>query len=130
MAFSEKLIEARKKACLSQQQLSRLSGISQQAISKLENGKSSPSEYTMRQLAAALHIPLSELIDEKKEEMDQADWLMQDVLHRVHHLSEPALTRLSDLLNSICRICSASCAASRSVHCEIRLISSAFIMHF
>ena len=47
-----------------------LSGISQQAISKLENGKSSPSEYTMRQLAAALHIPLSELIDENKEEMD------------------------------------------------------------
>ena len=101
MAFSEKLIEARKKACLSQQQLSRLSGISQQAISKLENGKSSPSEYTMRQLAAALHIPLSELIDENKEEMDQADWLMQDVLHRIHRLSEPALTRLSDFLTGL-----------------------------
>lgn len=101
MAISEKLIEARKKACLSQQQLSRLSGISQQAISKLENGKSSPSEYTMRQLATALHIPLSKLIDENKEEMDQTDWLMQDVLHRIHHLSEPALTRLSDFLTGL-----------------------------
>ena len=69
MSFSEKLIEARKRACLSQQHLSRLSGVSQQAISKLENGKSSPSEYTMRQLATALHIPLSKLIDENKEEI-------------------------------------------------------------
>ena len=55
----------------------------------------------MRQLAAALHIPLSELIDENKEEMDQTDWLMQDVLHRIHHLSEPALTRLSDFLTGL-----------------------------
>ena len=55
----------------------------------------------MRQLAAALHIPLSELIDENKEEMDQADWLMQDVLHRIHRLSEPALTRLSDFLTGL-----------------------------
>ncbi len=101
MSFSEKLIEARKRACLSQQHLSRLSGVSQQAISKLENGKSSPSEYTMRQLAAALHIPLSELIDENKEEMDETDWLMQDVLHRIHRLSEPALTRLSDFLTGL-----------------------------
>ena len=30
--------------------------------------------------------------------MDQTDWLMQNVLHRIHHLSEPALTRLSDFL--------------------------------
>ena len=67
----------------------------------MENGKSSPSEFTMRQLAAALHIPLSELIDENKEEMNQTDWLMQDVLHRVHHLSEPALARLSDFLTGL-----------------------------
>jgi len=102
LSFSEKLIIARKNACCSQQQLSKLSGISQQAISKLENGKSSPSEYTMRQLAAALHIPLSELIDDHEEEKsDQADWLRQDVLHRVHDLSEPALIRLSDFLKGL-----------------------------
>ena len=101
MSFSENLIEARKRACLSQLDLSRLSGVSQQAISKLENGKSSPSEYTMRQLAAALHIPLIELIDENKEETDRTDWLMQNVLHRIHHLSEPALARLSDFLTGL-----------------------------
>ncbi len=102
MSFSEKLVMARKRACYSQQQLSKLSGISQQAISKLENGKSSPSEYTMRQLAAALQIPLTELIDDHVEEkVDPADWLRQDVLYRVHHLSEPALTRLSDFLKGI-----------------------------
>ena len=33
--------------------------------------------------------------------MDQTDWLMQDVLHRIHHLSEPALTRLSDFLTGL-----------------------------
>ena len=101
MSFSEKILAARKRAGLSQQHLSRLSGISQQAISKLESGKSSPSEYTMRQLASALHIPLSELIDENEEETDQTNWLMQDVLHRVHRLSEPSLTRLSDFLTGL-----------------------------
>lgn len=103
MSFSEKLVKARKRACYSQQQLSRLSGISQQAISKLENGKSSPSEYTMRQLATALHIPLTELIDdhEVEEIADPANWLKQDVLHRVHLLSEPALVRLSDFLKGL-----------------------------
>ncbi len=68
----------------------------------MENGKSSPSEYTMRQLAAALHIPLSELIDDHEEDKaDPADWLRQDVLHRVHLLSEPALVRLSDFLKGV-----------------------------
>jgi len=101
LSFSEKLVKARKRACYSQQQLSKLSGISQQAISKLESGKSSPSEYTMRQLAAALHIPLSELIEDHEEEVSPQDWLRQDVLYRVHHLSEPALVRLSDFLKGL-----------------------------
>ena len=102
MSFSEKLIIARKRACYSQQQLSALSGISQQAISKLEKGKSSPSEYTMRRLAAALHIPLAELIDEQEEEKTgPEDWLRQDILHRVHQLSEPGLVRLSDFLKGL-----------------------------
>lgn len=69
----------------------------------MENGKSSPSEYTMRQLATALHIPLTELIDdhEVEEIADPANRLKQDVLHRVHLLSEPALVRLSDFLKGL-----------------------------
>ena len=38
---------------------------------------------------------------ENKEEMDQTDWLMQNVLQRIHHLSEPALIRLSDFLTGL-----------------------------
>ena len=52
-------------------------------------------------IRACIWVFISELIDENKEEMDQTDWLMQNVLHRIHHLSEPALTRLSDFLTGL-----------------------------
>ena len=48
-----------------------------------------------------LHIPLSELIEDHEEEVSPQDWLRQDVLYRVHHLSEPALVRLSDFLKGL-----------------------------
>lgn len=102
MAFSESLIKARKLAGLSQLQLSQKSGISQQAISKLEKGKSSPSEYTMKQLAAALHVSVTELLEEnKKEPADQNSELLNSAIRRVQFLSDPALARLSDFLDGL-----------------------------
>lgn len=102
MSFAEQLINARKMRHLSQQQLARRSGVSQQAISKLEAGRSSPSEYTIRQLATALRIPLSELLeDNEKKPTAEGDGLKSDIINRIQLLSSPALDRLSDFLDGL-----------------------------
>lgn len=103
MSFAEQLVRARKMRHFSQTQLAIRSGISQQAISNLETGKSSPSEYTIRQLAAALRIPLSELLEDDKIKTPTAegDGLMSDIINRIQALSDPALGRLSDFLDGL-----------------------------
>ena len=102
MSFAEQLINARKMRHLSQQQLAQRSGVSQQAISKLETGRSSPSEYTIRQLATALRIPLSELLeDNEKKPTAEGDGLKSDIINRIQLLSSPALDRLSDFLDGL-----------------------------
>lgn len=103
MPFSVQLIRARKMRKLSQQQLANRSGISQQAISKLETGKSSPSEYTIRQLAAALRIPMAALLEEgqTKNPTAESDGVLEDIIDRVKHLQRQALDRLSDYLEGL-----------------------------
>ena len=99
--FAEQLIRARKMRHFSQQQLAQRSGISQQAISKLESGKSSPSEYTIRQLAAALRVPMSALLEEEKLPTAEGDGLKTDIINRIQQLPDPALSRLSDFLEGL-----------------------------
>ena len=101
MSFAENLIRARKNARYSQQQLSARSGISQQAISKLENGKSSPSIYTTQRLATALRISIHDLLDENPPTPEEDNALRTDIMNRVQLLSEPVLVRLSDFLDGI-----------------------------
>lgn len=104
MDFSERLIKARKRAHLTQLQLSQRSGISQAGISKLENGNSSPSEYTMRQLAAALRIPLSDLLEDGPKEKPataEGDELMSEIISRVQVLPDQYLEPLSAFLDGL-----------------------------
>ena len=86
-----------------QQQLAMRSGISQQAISKLEKGKSSPSEFTIRQLAAALRVPMTVLLEDGQTKMPTAegDGLMEDIINRIQQLPDPALDRLSSFLDGL-----------------------------
>lgn len=102
MSFAENLIRIRKLAHMTQQQLAYRSNVSQQAISKLESGKSSPSEYTIKQLAAALRVPAADLIsDDIKIPTEESDRLMQEIITRIQYLPDPALTRLTDFLDGI-----------------------------
>jgi len=103
LAFADQLIQARKLRRFSQQQLAMRCGISQQAISNLETGKSSPSEYTIRQLSAALRVPMSALLEEgqiKKPTAEDGE-LMADIINRVRNLPDPALDRLSCFLDGL-----------------------------
>ena len=51
-------IEARKKSNLTQSQLSKISGIKQPNIAKLENGTRSPQVYTLLKLLVAMGYTL------------------------------------------------------------------------
>ena len=63
MGFSSNLKAARERAHLSQRELAKQSGVSQQAISVIEKGERSPSEATMKMLADALGCSVADLMN-------------------------------------------------------------------
>lgn len=62
MSIGQNIKNARKNKGLSQKQLGELLGVSQAAIGQFENEKSTPKLETLEKIAAALNIPVSELI--------------------------------------------------------------------
>lgn len=58
MAVVQAMIDARKKAGLTQQQLAERTGIAQSDISKLETGTGNPSVRTLQRLAAGMDMVL------------------------------------------------------------------------
>ena len=56
-----RLRELRLRSALSQEDLARLSGLSQVSISRLETGITMPRPSTLRKLAIALDVPPTEL---------------------------------------------------------------------
>ena len=62
-ASSQAVLAARANAGISQQELSKLTGIDQSDISKIERGVSNPSVATLERIAQALHGHLSITID-------------------------------------------------------------------
>ncbi len=60
-----KLKDLRKRRGLTQQQLSELSGVSQQYISDIETGDVEGSLTVLRKLAKALDVSVTKLIEEK-----------------------------------------------------------------
>lgn len=62
MTIGESIKKARKSRGMTQQKLSRLSGVQQQLISFYENGKYIPNVLTLCSLADALNVSLDELV--------------------------------------------------------------------
>lgn len=68
--FGNFIFEKRRLAGLSQRQVGELTGVSEKAVSKWENGKAKPTTERLRKLAALFGIPVEELLqlrEEKKE---------------------------------------------------------------
>ena len=59
----EKIITARKRAGLTQEQLATAIGVKRAVISKYETGAIEPSISQLQKIAAVLNIPLSSLLD-------------------------------------------------------------------
>lgn len=97
--FSENLIRVRKEKHMSQEELSRKSGVTQQAISMIEAEKRSPTEYTMQQLADGLVVPLSELVvipTTKKPTAVSDDGLKDEIITLIEQLPEDQLPQVRD----------------------------------
>ncbi|BEV04486.1 helix-turn-helix domain-containing protein [Chryseobacterium gambrini] len=63
--LGKRIIRLRKQKGWSQSDFARACNKDRQAIEKLENGKVNPTLYTLLELAIALEISLSELVDLK-----------------------------------------------------------------
>ena len=62
-AIGHRIVELRTKKGWSQADLARESGKDRQAIEKLENGKVNPTLYSLLEIAKALDVSLSVLVD-------------------------------------------------------------------
>ncbi|WBV58819.1 helix-turn-helix transcriptional regulator [Chryseobacterium daecheongense] len=61
--LGKRIIELREQKGWSQADLARACNKDRQAIEKLENGKVNPTLYTLLEVANALEVSLSELVD-------------------------------------------------------------------
>jgi len=64
-ALADRLRRTRRERSLTQEDLARISGVSQVMIAKIEQGRRQPRLPVLYQLANALDIPLSELVDSR-----------------------------------------------------------------
>ena len=66
MILADKIITLRKKNGWSQEELAEQVGVSRQAISKWENGRSCPNILMLDDIAAALGLEIKDLFDENE----------------------------------------------------------------
>lgn len=67
MKLSEKIIMCRKRACLSQDALAELIGVSRQAVSKWETGEALPETSKLSRLAEVFHVSIDWLLSDSDE---------------------------------------------------------------
>lgn len=65
--ISQRLKDKRKETGLSLEQLAEKAGISTSYLAYIEMGRRKPTLETLQKLAAALHIPMSELVKAPKD---------------------------------------------------------------
>lgn len=69
MDVARKIIELRRKYGISQYQLSKLSGVSQSALSEIERGIKQPTITTIENICRAFNITLADFFAEKEPEI-------------------------------------------------------------
>ena len=71
--IGNRLRELRLKNDMSQEYVAKMLGVSVQAVSKWETGKSDPEIGSLIPLADLFHIPVDELLDREKRRQDWVD---------------------------------------------------------
>jgi len=73
MALGEKIVIARKKKGLTQEQLADLTNVTVRTIQRIESGESTPRSYTLKTLATVLDTGFEELIAADAEKKNTED---------------------------------------------------------
>lgn len=84
MKFNEKLQKLRKEKGMSQEALAYELGVSRQAVSKWENGRSMPDYALIQPLCESLDISVSELIEGKNTALHERQ--LMELLRRTQEL--------------------------------------------
>jgi transcriptional regulator with XRE-family HTH domain len=74
MNIAGAIIEARKRQGLTQEELADKAGLTVRTIQRIESGKGTPRDFTLRQIAAALNLPVDEL--KSKPELQDDYWMV------------------------------------------------------
>jgi transcriptional regulator with XRE-family HTH domain len=69
MSIGTRLIQLRNERGLTQQQLSDLTGLAASYLSRIENRHLEPRPHTLRKIAAALAVPVSEIFQERPNQL-------------------------------------------------------------
>jgi transcriptional regulator with XRE-family HTH domain len=109
MTFPERIAEIRKEMKLSQEHFGELANVSQRTVAFWESGQRMPSHATISYLADHLNVSVDYLLGrsddksrtDKKQSAVSNDELIEKIITRIHSLSDPALTRLSDFLDGL-----------------------------
>lgn len=107
MTFGEKVKKARLAMNLSQAELARLTGISEESLNTYEQLETLPRKNNIEKLAEALHISVSYLLDDVKikniGELEFVVFCIENIAIRLEKNAEKvyqALSEQSNILNS------------------------------
>lgn len=98
-SIGKRIQEYRQRIGLSQEQVAERAGISQNHVSRLEQGKHDPHFYTILQVAKVLNIPLDGLVSDFSEE--NINIFLQDIKDDVENMSQNQLDMLKDAIGII-----------------------------
>ena len=73
MTLCEKLIDLRRKAGLSQEQMAQQLDVSRQAVSKWETGRGLPDISSLEPLSNALNVSVSEILNGEKSQNNESE---------------------------------------------------------
>ncbi len=98
-SIGKRIQEYRQRIGLSQEQVAERAGISQNHVSRLEQGTHDPHFYTILQVAKVLNIPLDGLVSDFSEE--NINIFLQNIKDDVENMSQNQLDMLKDAIGII-----------------------------
>ncbi|MGD0227453.1 MAG: helix-turn-helix transcriptional regulator [Terriglobia bacterium] len=97
MSIGTRIIQLRNEKRLTQQELSNLTGLAASYLSRIENRHLEPSPHTLRKIALALGVPMSEIFQERSTQLGTLQCLVtssgncvMNLLHSSHGKRGPS----------------------------------------
>ncbi|EAY25439.1 helix-turn-helix domain-containing protein [Microscilla marina] len=101
MDFAKKLKDIRSKKSLSQKEVALSVGIDRGQYSRFENGKAEPSLATIKKIAQALNVKLSDLFAENDElDIDSYDKTLVEKIQLIEELDEAQKQSLYTMIDT------------------------------